>query len=192
MSLRAASSLGKCPFVLIALRSCRFNASIAFVVYTTRRSSGGKARNGVTYSQAFSQACVDHREARSPRVVEGLERRLGGVGIDGGVDRLQVASDLLPLPPRHVLEAMPDQVYHTRLHDRVREDRLDRLREALQPVDAAEQDVGDAALLELAQHLHPELRALRLLEPHPEHVPLTLERDAEREVAGASLHAAAL
>jgi hypothetical protein len=29
--LRAASSLGKCPFVLIALRSCRFNASIAFV-----------------------------------------------------------------------------------------------------------------------------------------------------------------
>jgi hypothetical protein len=30
--LRAASSLGKCPFVLIALRSCRFNASIAFVV----------------------------------------------------------------------------------------------------------------------------------------------------------------
>src|SRR5207249_9454733 len=49
---------GKCPFVLIALRSCRFNASIAFVVYTTRRSSGGKARNGVTYSQAFSHACV--------------------------------------------------------------------------------------------------------------------------------------
>src|SRR5712691_4180627 len=58
MSLRAASSLGKCPFVLIALRSCRFNASIAFVVYTTRRSSDGNARNGVTYSHAFSHACV--------------------------------------------------------------------------------------------------------------------------------------
>src|SRR5437660_5817183 len=58
MSLRAASSLGKCPFVLIALRSCRLSASIAFVVYTTRRSSGGKARNGVTYSQAFNHACV--------------------------------------------------------------------------------------------------------------------------------------
>ena len=31
-------SLGKCPLVLIALRSCRFNASIAFVV---RMKGGG-------------------------------------------------------------------------------------------------------------------------------------------------------
>src|SRR5437016_9260727 len=118
MSLRAASSLGKCPFVLIALRSCRLSASIAFVVYTTRRSSGGKARNGVTYSQAFSHACVITGK-RDPVVVEALERRLGGVGVDGGVDRLQVARHLLPLPARHVLEAVPDQVHHTGLHDRL-------------------------------------------------------------------------
>src|SRR5256885_11909258 len=65
MSFLAASSFGKCPFVLIALRSCRFNASIAFVVYTTRRSSGGKARNGVTYSQAVCQACVRSEEHTS-------------------------------------------------------------------------------------------------------------------------------
>jgi hypothetical protein len=42
---------------------------------------------------------------------------------------------------------VPDQVDHARLHDRVRVDGLDRLREALQPVDAADEDVGDAALL---------------------------------------------
>jgi hypothetical protein len=70
-------------------------------------------------------------------------------------------------------------------------DRLDRLREALQPLDAADQDVGDAALLKLREDLHPELRALGLLEPHPEHVAVT-DRDAEREVADAPLHCPAL
>jgi len=40
----------------------------------------------------------------SPFVVKGLECRLGGVGVDGCVDRLQIASDLLA---RHVLEAVP-------------------------------------------------------------------------------------
>jgi hypothetical protein len=81
---------------------------------------------------------------------------------------------------------------NARLHDGGRIDRLDRLREALQPVDAAEQDVVDAALPELVEDLHPELRALGLLEPHPEYVALPLDRDAEREVTGASLHRAAL
>jgi hypothetical protein len=41
----------------------------------------------------------DDREARSPLIVEGLERRLRGVGVAGGVDRLQVTRDLLALPP---------------------------------------------------------------------------------------------
>src|SRR6266567_1665676 len=160
MSLRAASSLRKCPFLLIALRSCRFNASIAFVVYTTRRSSGGKPGSGRPMCR------------RRPRARPGRRRR------PMAVYRLQLAGDLLALPPRHVLEAVPDQVDDAGLHDRGRVDRLDRFREALQPVDAAEQDVGEAALLELAHDLHPELRALRLLDPHPEHVPLALDRDA--------------
>src|SRR6266511_489630 len=36
--------------------------------------------------------------------------------------------------------------------------------------DAIDQDVLDAALLELAEDLHPELGALGLLEPQPEHI----------------------
>jgi hypothetical protein len=120
MSLRAASSLGKCPFVFIALRSCRFNASIAFVrVHDSTQLR--RKREERRHVLPRVQPCLrDHREARSPLVVEGLERGLGGVRVDGGVDRLQVARDLLPLPPRHVLEAVPDQMHHTRLHDRVR------------------------------------------------------------------------
>jgi hypothetical protein len=79
-----------------------------------------------------------------------------------------------------------------RLHRRLRVDRLDRLREALQSVNAADKDVGEAALLELAEHLHPELGAFGLLEPHAEHVPLSLDCDAEREVARPALHRPAL
>ena len=72
-----------------------------------------------------------------------------------------------------------------RLHRRLGEDRLDRLREALEPVDAADQDVLDAALLEIGEDLHPELRALGRLKPHAEHVAVAVDGDPEREVAGA-------
>jgi hypothetical protein len=59
------------------------------------------------------------------------------------------------------------------LHDRLRVDGLDRLREASEPVDAANQDGADATGLQVGQHLHPELGALCVLEPHAEHVALT-------------------
>ena len=49
-----------------------------------------------------------------------------------------------------------------------------------------------AAGLEVGQDLHPELRALGLLEPHAEHVAVAVERDAERQVERAALHRAAL
>jgi hypothetical protein len=49
-------------------------------------------------------------------------------------------------------ERLADQVHDAGLHLGLREDGLDRFREALQPVDAADQDVADAALLQLAQH----------------------------------------
>src|SRR6266571_9202594 len=102
ISLRAASSLRKCPFVLIALRSCRLSASIAFVVYTTRRSSGGKARNGVTYSQAFSHACVITGK-RAPHVSSKASSAAWAASASTAVYRLQLAGALLALPTRHVL-----------------------------------------------------------------------------------------
>ena len=48
-------------------------------------------------------------------------------------------------------------MHQTGLDGRVRERRIDRLRKAGQPVDAEEQHVGDAARLEVSQHVHPEL-----------------------------------
>ena len=128
----------------------------------------------------------------APLLVEALEFELGGVGVDGGVDRFEVPGDLLALASRHVLQAVAHEVNHARLHGGLGEDRLDRLREALQAVHAADQDVPDAALLELGQHLHPELGALGFLKPHPEHVAVAVDGDPQREVAGAALHPAAL
>ena len=45
------------------------------------------------------------REPLAPLLVEGLELGVRLVGIDGGVDRFQVASDLLALTPRDVFQA---------------------------------------------------------------------------------------
>ena len=86
---------------------------------------------------------------RFPLSRQSLELGLRGVRVDRGVDRLQVARDLLTLAPRDVFEAVTDQVHDARLHDRLRVDRLDRFGEPLQPVDAADQDVLNAALLEI-------------------------------------------
>jgi len=52
----------------------------------------------------------DDREALPPLLVEGLELGLGLVGVEGGVDRFQIAGDLLTLAPRDVLEAVADQM----------------------------------------------------------------------------------
>jgi hypothetical protein len=50
----------------------------------------------------------------------------------------------------------------------------------------------DAALVEVVEDREPELRAFCLLPPDPEHLALALERDPEREVAGAVAHRAVL
>src|SRR3954451_5302209 len=55
----------------------------------------------------------------------------------------------------------------------------------LEAVDAADQHVADAALVEVVEHGQPELRALALAPPDPQDLALALQRDADREIAGA-------
>ena len=54
-SFIAASSVGKWPLARTARRSLELSASMAFVVYNSRRTSAGKAWNGTTSSQARRQ-----------------------------------------------------------------------------------------------------------------------------------------
>jgi hypothetical protein len=78
------------------------------------------------------------------------------------------------------------------LDGRLGEDSLDRVGKPGQPVDTRDQDVTDAAGLQLGEDLHPELRALGLLKPHAEHVAVAVERDPECEVQRAALDAAVM
>jgi len=82
-------------------------------------------------------------------------------------DRLQVLRDGPPVLVGYEAQALADQMDDAGLHPGVGEDSLDRFREALELVDAADQHVLNAALLELLQHLQPELGALDGLEPEP-------------------------
>jgi hypothetical protein len=113
-------------------------------------------------------------------LVEALQRLLRGIDVGRGVDRFEVLGHLVVLPARHVLERVSNEVHDARLHGCRREDRLDRLGEPFEAVHAADQDVLDTTLFEIAQHLHPELGALGLLKPHPQHLALAVGRDRER------------
>jgi hypothetical protein len=77
------------------------------------------------------------------------------------------------------------------LHPGLREDRLVRLGQAGEPVDAADPDVLDAALVDVvgtaSQNFAPAVSATR-----PEHVALALDGHADGEVAGAGAHQAVL
>lgn len=53
----------------------------------------------------------------------------------------------------------------------------DRLGEPGEPIDAGDQDVGDAALVQIVEDGEPELGALALLPPDPEHFTLAFHRD---------------
>src|SRR5215218_6704906 len=104
---------------------------------------------------------VDGRRiAPAPLGVEALELNECGVAVGGGVDRAQRCGDLLAVAVVDVAQRGADEVHDAGLYPRLREDRFDRLGEALQAVDAADQHVPDAALLQLGQNGEPELGAL--------------------------------
>jgi len=62
------------------------------------------------------------------------------------------------------------------------EDRLDGIREALQPVDGRDEDVLDTAVLEFRQYAEPELRPLGLAYPEPQEFLLALKIYGQRQV----------
>jgi hypothetical protein len=70
---------------------------------------------------------------------------------------LQIHRHLFSFFPTHIVQAGPRHVHDAQLHRGLRIYRLDRLREALETVHAGDEDIFQAAVLQLRQHLQPEL-----------------------------------
>ena len=64
----------------------------------------------------------------------------------------------------------------------LRKDGRDGIRKTLQPVDNGDQNVRDAAVLELGHHPHPELGALGLLDPYSQNLLGAVRLDAKGDV----------
>ena len=79
------------------------------------------------------------------------------VSVSGGVDLTQVGGDLLLVLVGHESERRADGVHDAGLYPGVGEDGLDRFGVALEPVDAADEHVLDAAGLQVGQDSEPEL-----------------------------------
>lgn len=75
-------------------------------------------------------------------------------------------------------------MYDASLHDGLREHRCDGLGKALEPVDYGDQDIVDAAGLELVDDLKPELGAFGLLDPEAEDVLLAVRIERQRHIDG--------
>jgi len=75
-------------------------------------------------------------------------------------------------------------MHHTGLDHRVRPGRLDRLREAGQPVTAGDQHIFDAPVGELGAHPGPKLGALSGLDPDAEDMLDAVGVDPDRDVSG--------
>lgn len=123
-----------------------------------RRDLGGK-RGPQRVSNASSAAAA-------ASVVNHLQDRRGGLAI----------------LPRHSLHRVADQMHNTGLDHRTWEHRLDRLREALQPVNHRDQDVLDTAVLQLIQDRKPELGAFAPFDPQPPHLFLAASGQRQRDV----------
>ena len=70
------------------------------------------------------------------------------------------------------------------MNHRVRKDRVQRVRQARQPINQRDQDILDAPALQLAEAARPERRAFRLRDPEAEHVFRAVAVHAERQVDG--------
>jgi hypothetical protein len=95
---------------------------------------------------------------RAPLLFELLERRPRGVPGGGPVDGFEVGRDLTPVLLLGVLQRVPDQMDDTCLHHSLGKHGADRVRQPFEAVADDEEDVQDASVLQLAQHLKPELR----------------------------------
>src|SRR5512144_971112 len=125
---------------------------------------------------------TDGRIPPSPfglEVVEPGARQILGLGAINGANPWH---DRLAILPAGEGERIADQMDDAGLDRRFWEDGGDRFGKTLQAIDYGDQDVADAAGLQLVHHLQPEFGAFALLDPKPEHVLLAIDIESERDI----------
>src|SRR5271166_3241563 len=114
--------------------------------------------------------------------LEGVERRQSRLGAGRGIDRTQRRGQRLAVLPTGKVEAVADQVHNAGLQRGRGEHRAQRLRHPFQAVGHRNQNVVDAADLEVIEHLHPELGPFGSLDPNPRNVARAVPLHAERQI----------
>lgn len=113
----------------------------------------GEGEEGHDVVPVSPPAQRDRRIALAPVAgLELLQRLHAGRSVFGPVDGPQRRHDGLSILPRHELKRMADQMHDAGLDDRLGKDGADRFGKALQPVDDGDQDVAEAAALQLVHH----------------------------------------
>jgi hypothetical protein len=79
-------------------------------------------------------------------------------------------------------------MHNAELHLRLREHHFDGVWISLQAIHADDEDIEDAAVLQVRQHRHPELRAFVGRGSQPQHVLLPFHIAADGNVNRAVLH----
>ncbi len=106
----------------------------------------------------------------------------------GRVDGFEVLGELGPGLTRCIAKAVAQQMNDAGLHQCLGPDVADADRQALQPVADEHEDVLDAPVLDLGQDLLPEFCSFSglgvLPGPQAQDVPITVGRDADRDVDG--------
>ncbi len=98
------------------------------------------------------------------------------------VDLPKIPTEILPVTMRHELHRVPDLVDDALLDDCFGENGVDCIRETTQTIDAADENILDAAILDLIEHLHPELGPLGFADPDTEDFLTSFLIDPEKDV----------
>src|SRR5215216_39102 len=190
-----------------------YQAEVIDLEELSRRREVLSQRRKMLLAQQQQQALVQQQKVKAEEVLQDLKAfgeriqgRLGEATLEGKqailqllIERIIVMEDRLEI--RHVIplretaesksgadpprwQLCSDGVHDTQLHLRLRVGRLYSVGEAGQPIHTGDEDVLDASVLQVSQHLQPGLRPLVVCDPQAEHLLAPARVDADYQVDG--------
>ena len=118
------------------------------------------------------------------------QAQLGLLSRSGLVDTAQVSRHLWAALPRDVVQTVAHHVHDAQLHYGLGEHCFDGIWEALEPIDAGDEDVLHTPVAQLRDHLQPELGPPGLRQPQTKNFLLASHGDADGQVHRLDPHSA--